>query len=340
MAAFASASSSTADSARCCHMYRVEPIYGQTGPIELPTCMYRVDSVYGEADTSAISGSEMQTSVGADLVQQLETRQQQLLNKLESLRKLAQKAKESADFSKAEGTLSAGQTLANSVPASSSSTALGGSPLLDVVLGASPSQPPFSLWPLKRLLSERRRVLLSCHVHSSVSSLPQRIGDLSRLYDESSNGQPRSFYDLALTLVWKQVDGDCELMVNPLLQVAISGEVNLIRYVGRLLDPSYESVGPVGATEVDHWLDQAHHGLLHGKNKERQAVLKALNAQLGSSHYVLGSSLSLADIALWSAVLQTDLLAGAPSNVKRWMKVLNEDPTFKLPGSCLVPRAL
>lgn len=112
------------------------------------------------------------------------------------------------------------------------------------------------------------------------------------------------------------------------------------RYLGRLLDPSYESLGPVEATEVDHWLDQAHHGLLHGKNKERQAVLKALNAQLGNSPYVLGSSPSLADIALWSAVLQLDLLSGAPSNVKRWMKTLNEDPKFKLPESCLVPEVI
>ncbi|KAM7296974.1 aminoacyl tRNA synthase complex-interacting multifunctional protein 2 isoform X2 [Ixodes scapularis] len=340
MAAVASAASAV-EHARC-HMYRVEPIYGETGPIELPNCMYKVDSVYCEADTSGISRPEMQAGADAELVQRLEARQEQLLKKLESLHSVVQKTRESLSIGMEKGTPSTRQISASSVSAlmqSSSSTAPGGAPPLDVVLGASPGRPPFSVWPLKRLLGERRRVLLSCHTHSSVSGLPQRIGDLGRL-EAGGIGDSRSFYDLVLTLVWKQVERDCEMMVNPLLQVAISGEVNLIRYLGRLLDPSYESLGPVEATEVDHWLDQAHHGLLHGKNKERQAVLKALNAQLGNSPYVLGSSPSLADIALWSAVLQLDLLSGAPSNVKRWMKTLNEDPKFKLPESCLVPEVI
>lgn len=204
---------------------------------------------------------------------------------------------------------------------------------LDVVVNASPTRPPFSIWPMKRLLESRIKVLLNCHTHSSVSKLPQWLNDLSDGNSLSSN--PRMLYDLVITLIWKEVDGDCELMVNPLLQVAITGEVNLIRYLGRHLQPSYESSEPLEATELDYWLDQAHHGLVHGKAKEQQGVLKALNVQLGKSSYVLGSSVGLADIALWSVLLQTGLESGAPSNVKRWMKVLGEDPLFKLPESFL-----
>ncbi|XP_077490610.1 aaRS-interacting multifunctional protein 2 isoform X1 [Amblyomma americanum] len=312
-------------------MYRVKPIYKEIASVELPTCMYRVPSVYGETRAASIPNGEMPSSDTQDLVAELEQRQQQLLERLNHLRKLVENIKTSQPSKQQDsaGMVSAQVTaVSTSVPTAAGKKS--GS-LVDIVVSASPDNPPWSLWPLRRLLSRQKRVLLSCHTHSSVSELPSNLASLAAGPEKGISAAPRTSYDLALTLVWKQVDQDCEVMVSPLLQAAILGEVNLIRYLGRLLSPSYEAADAATATEVDHWLSLAHHGLIHGKNKEQQAVLKALNAQLGKTSYVLGSAPGLADIALWSALLQTNLSSGAPSNVKMWLKALATDPLFELP---------
>lgn len=314
------------------HMYRVKPIYDEIAAVELPRCMYSVASVYGESRVTNITNGEMHRDNAQDLVADLERRQEQLLERLNNLRKLVEniKGEASPERPRACGMVSAASTQGNSMPLAVQG---GGSSLLDVVVSASPDSPPWSLWPLRRLLSRHGRVLFGCHTHSSVASLPLHLAAVG-CENGLSSADPRTSYDVALTLVWKQVDGDCEVMVSPLLQAAIVGEVNFIRYLGRLLNPSYEALDAGSATEVDHWLSQVHHGILHGKNKEQQAVLKALNTQLGKTPYVQGSQPGLADIALWSALLRMRLSSGAPSNVKKWLKALSADPLFELPKGC------
>lgn len=312
------------------HMYRVKPIYEEIVSVELPTCMYRIPSVYAETRAANIPNGGMPSSNTQDLVAELEQRQQQLLERLNHLRKLVENIKTSQPSKQLDSAsvVNAVATVSASAPIMAGSR--NGS-LVDIVVSASPDNPPWSLWPLRRLLSQQKRVLLSCHTHSSVNELPSNLAFLAAGPESGISSGPRMSYDLALTLVWKQVDLDCEVMVNPLLQAAIVGEVNLIRYLGRLLSPSYESADAASATEVDRWLSLVHHGLIHGKNKEQQAVLKALNAQLGKTPYVLGPAPGLADIALWSALLQTNLSSGAPGNVNKWLKALAMDPLFELP---------
>lgn len=315
------------------HMYHVKPIYDEITAVELPRCMYSVASVYGESRVTNITNGEVLHDNAGDLVADLERRQEQLLERLNNLRKLVGniKGEEPTEQPRACGPVSAASAERSAMPLAVQE----GSSLLDVVVSASPDSPPWSLWPLRCLLSRHGRVLFGCHTHSSVASVPQHLATVG-CENGLSSADPRTSYDVALTLVWKQVDGDCEVMVSPLLQAAIVGEVNFIRYVGRLLNPSYEALDAGSATEVDHWLSQAHHGILHGKNKEQQAVLKALNTQLGKTPYVQGSKPGLADIALWSALLQTRLASGAPSNVKKWLKALSADPLFELPKGCAV----
>lgn len=311
-------------------MYQVKPIYEEIASVELPTCMYRIPSVYGETRAANIPNGGMPSNNTQDLVAELEQRQQQLLERLNHLRKLVENIKTSQPSKQLD---SAGMVSAvTAVPAGAPKVAGAKSgSLVDIVVSASPDNPPWSLWPLHRLLSQQKRVLLSCHTHSSLNELPSNLASLATGPENGVSARPRTSYDLALTLVWKQVDQDCEVMVSPLLQAAIVGEVNLIRYLGRLLSPSYESADAASVTEVDRWLSLAHHGLIHGKNKEQQAVLKALNAQLGKTPYVLGPAPGLADIALWSALLQTNLSSGAPGNVNKWLKALTTDPLFELP---------
>ncbi|KAH7943566.1 aminoacyl tRNA synthase complex-interacting multifunctional protein 2 [Rhipicephalus sanguineus] len=313
-------------------MYRVTPIYEEITSVELPSCMYRVASVYGE--TSNIPNGVMPIVNAGDMVAELERRQQQLLERLNHLKELVDNVKATSTPQQP----SPGQAVRVATVPTRAPMRVGkrtGS-LVDIVVSASPDHPPWSLWPLRRLLSQHMRVLFACHTHSSVGALPANLNFLAAGPDTGPSAESRMSHDLALTLVWKQVDENCEVMVSPVIQAAIVGEVNLIRYLGRLLSPSYESGDAVTATEVDYWLSLAHHGVIHGKNKEQQAVLKSLNAQLGRTPYVLGSVPGLADIALWSALLQSNLACGAPNNVKKWLKTLNANPIFALPKGCCV----
>lgn len=317
----------------CC-MYRVKPIYEEIAAVELPDCMYRVASVYGESSAANVPNGEMPMDNAGDMVAELERRQQQLLERLNHLKELVEDVKAKSTFKQpSPGEAVKAATVPTQAPMRVSKRT--GS-LVDVVVNASPDRPPWSLWPLRRLLSQHLRVLFACHTHSSVGALPTNLSFLAAGPDKGPSAESRMSHDLALTLVWKQVDQNCEVMVSPVLQAAIVGEVNLIRYLGRLLSPSYESGNAVTATEVDYWLSLAHHGIILGKNKEQQAVLKVLNAQLGRTPYVMGSVPGLADIALWSALLQANLACGAPSNVKKWLKTLSTNPIFALPDGCHV----
>uniref|UniRef100_A0A023GKW9 Putative aminoacyl trna synthetase complex-interacting multifunctional protein 2 n=1 Tax=Amblyomma triste TaxID=251400 RepID=A0A023GKW9_AMBTT len=317
-------------------MYRIKPIYEEIASVEIPTCMYRVPSMYGETCTANVPNGEVPNNT-QDLVAELEQRQQQLLERLSHLKKLVENIKPSQPHKQQDSITMVSAVAAVSASAPMLADKRGGS-LVDVVVSASPDNPPWSLWPLHRLLSRQKRVLLSCHTHSSVNGLPSHLSSLAAGAENGILSGSRTSYDLALTLVWKKVDWDCEVMVSPLLQTAIVGEVNLIRYLGRLLSPSYESADAASVTDVDHWLSLAHHGVIHGKNKEQQAVLKALNAQLGKTPYILGSTPGLADIALWSALLQANLSSGAPSNVKTWLKALAADPFSSCPSAMRLGR--
>ncbi|KFM75835.1 Aminoacyl tRNA synthase complex-interacting multifunctional protein 2, partial [Stegodyphus mimosarum] len=95
----------------------------------------------------------------------------------------------------------------------------------------------------------------------------------------------------------------------------------LFRYICRLLSFSYEH-DPVTSTQIDNWLEIAHSLLIHGNNKDRQGALRSLNSHLGKSNFLVGDSISLADIITWSAIIQTNLYQSLPGNVTKWFKSL------------------
>lgn len=98
----------------------------------------------------------------------------------------------------------------------------------------------------------------------------------------------------------------------------IEGEGNVARFLYRLLGA--EPRDPVSATLMDGWVDTALFQLAEGGSKERAAVLRALNAALGRSPWLLGQEFSLADIVSACCVLQTGQTSSAPANVQRWLK--------------------
>ena len=103
-------------------------------------------------------------------------------------------------------------------------------------------------------------------------------------------------------------------------QTSIQGEVNILRYLSRLLTPAYDASDIVMVTSIDSFLDLASSTILNGNSKEKAAAVRTLNASLGKRTWLVSDSPTLADVAVWSTLHQTGLASGAPSNVQKWLK--------------------
>ena len=119
------------------------------------------------------------------------------------------------------------------------------------------------------------------------------------------------------------------MMLSPNIQTQIYGEANVARYLARLINPAFYMADIVTAVEVDNWLDHATQ-VIHGSNKERAGVLRTINARLGRHSWLVGSSLTLADVVMWSALQQCKMTQAVPGNVKKWLDVCSQQPIFQL----------
>lgn len=118
-------------------------------------------------------------------------------------------------------------------------------------------------------------------------------------------------------------------MVNPQKHTPLMGEATIARYLARLLSPAYdEDENIVMATEIDTWVDGLSQ-LLDGEPAEKTNVIKSLNSRLGKNNWLAGDSMSLADVAMWSAMHQSGRSAKASGNVKKWLDRCNEQAAFQ-----------
>ena len=155
----------------------------------------------------------------------------------------------------------------------------------DLVVRCSPSHAPHSLPRVVRLMEGAGlSVHTSLHCHSSLPSpLPPA---LLNFLPPSKTGRGQA--QVKLTLVWSEVGRDCEVMLSPLTQTLIRGEVNLLRYLARLL-PSvlqYEEVAG-----LDCLLDTVSL-LLWAAPRDRQPLVRSLTANLSKCQYLAGEARS------------------------------------------------
>lgn len=115
-------------------------------------------------------------------------------------------------------------------------------------------------------------------------------------------------------------------MVSPSKQGPISGEVNVLRYLASFLPMHYQFTDPVRKTEVDAWLDIAHVSLCHGDNKARQTILATLESHLNKRKYLVGNRLTIADIGIFSAILQFQSTQSLKGSLNKWVKACLENP--------------
>lgn len=120
---------------------------------------------------------------------------------------------------------------------------------------------------------------------------------------------------------------DTELVVHPVKQLAVKGEVNILRHLGRLgLSPlGYPSDDTVETLQMDSVLDTCHR-LLHVRTgKEKSSIYKNLNAKLGKSSYFGGENVNICDIAVWSALKQVQIKEGdLVQNMAKWFQRMEQ----------------
>lgn len=115
------------------------------------------------------------------------------------------------------------------------------------------------------------------------------------------------------------------MVVSPLKHVPICGESNILRYFSRLgpTEFNYEfTEDPTVPTKIDSLLDVCYQLARSRTIKEKQSLIRYINGQLGKAAFLTGSSCSLADIAVWSVLLQKNCTTNSDLtvNLLKWFQ--------------------
>lgn len=251
-------------------MYRLPPIIPANMEFDLPTRMYKLPVINNFGPQEAeISKDDLQA------LNDLEKRQENILNQLENLKLEVDKLKIS--------------------PGKSS-----GKPgTKDIVIRATPQYAP-NVLPLlcNQLMANGLKIFTSSHVHSSfLNKIPNELVD----FLPNSNCSSRSEADLCVTLIWKDVGKDMELVTSPTSTAIIKGEVNLLRYVSRRFNVfSVNELDEITIQVVENLLDTFH----ADKWSSGSNISSVVENSLKKSQF-LAKKFSLADIYAMSMLKKT-----------------------------------
>jgi len=285
-------------------MYALKPVFDLDAKVEVPTCMYSLPVIQSSQPiTGAGQCSNKQAAPDTPAaLEALSARQDAILARLGQLKEQVSAYKESLGLPAAISTSS--QNVARTA---------------DLVVRCSPSYPPLSLPVVCSLLSEAGlSVHTSCHTHSSVSA--PLSPSLATLLPPTQVA--RAVAQVRLTLIWSEVGRDCELMVSPLTQSTIKGEANLLRYLARLFPTilAYENSPKIH--QLDGLLDSAA-SLPWVLPKARQPLLRAMSGGLSGSAFLAGPDLTIADLALYSALKSMGMEKEIQPDLLKWFKAMD-----------------
>nr|CAD7579011.1 unnamed protein product [Timema californicum] len=313
-------------------MYTIRPIIKISEEIEYPKCMYMMKNLqkshvtYAKKSTNITNSTSVLEQVKKLLkmplpeVMALETRQEAILDQLAQLKEQITGLREGLKQSIPSTPQRSRKLTITNIPAQNGL-------IHDIVINASPKHPPYSILALYHLWGETLKLNISCHIHSTVHDVPEHLLSFRPTNSAASKNSPL----LNITIVWKEVGPDTELIVSPLKHVAVRGEVNILRYLTRLGPPQFNyelSDAPADATQVDATLDACYLLSRCGAGKEQRALIGALAARLGKERFLSGGNQpSVADIAVWSALKQAgDAKLGG--DLARWFDQCSR--TFKM----------
>ncbi|KAG1687144.1 Aminoacyl tRNA synthase complex-interacting multifunctional protein 2 [Nymphon striatum] len=300
-------------------MYRLPEIYNKAEQIPLPTCMYTLPNVTSTTDFSNEQSQNTtdfsNENVNHVKLKEIEDKQKKILEQLHQL-------KDSVENVYNKVVVKSSINLPENVECSVRNEFR--VPIHDVVIYASPDYPPLSLLLVKQLLAKETTVMVSKYTHSSIQKPLNPFIQKFMSEDElqSKKQLTRLENKLAISLIWKDVGADPVLIVNPLSQYPIIGELNILRYLFRLLrnHTYYNESDAIQATRIDSLLENIHLLILHGNSKQQYSLLQQLNDDFANQPFVAGGQWTIADVLLWSSLTFHQLAKSVPSNVQTWYK--------------------
>ncbi|XP_053986444.1 phenylalanine--tRNA ligase alpha subunit isoform X1 [Hylaeus volcanicus] len=157
------------------------------------------------------------------------------------------------------------------------------------VIFCDPKHPINFLVSFFRLVKPYVNIFVSTHTHSSVRHLPKELSTFCLDYRNRDRD-----VELDATIIWKEIGIDPSMQLPGMHQ--IMGQVNIARYLNRLIENyypdvlPYESRGVLYANQIDNYLEKIHSGL---HKNEFKGIQK-------KSRYLMGEDASIADIVLES----------------------------------------
>lgn len=192
-------------------------------------------------------------------------------------------------------------------------------PLHDVVVNGHPNFIPYALLALKNAWQNLFTIDVKTFTHSTMAD----IGPAAREFEANLAKVPvnAALPKINVTLIWKNCKCDrsfgigllifyclagehTEMISSPTMYVPIYGEVNIIRYLGRVGPSEYRYENSPLCNEIDAVLDICYQLLRCSTHKSQVAMVRLLDKRLQQQQYFGGSQMSVADIGVYSSLIR------------------------------------
>uniref|UniRef100_U5EZS6 Aminoacyl tRNA synthase complex-interacting multifunctional protein 2 n=1 Tax=Corethrella appendiculata TaxID=1370023 RepID=U5EZS6_9DIPT len=311
-------------------MYEIKPIL-QKVEIDLPNCMYKIKSIHATSN-NVVSNNQKNYTEEMPELEELAARQAKILQQLAELKEQLLSMRTDLKLCNKPAQQQQQQSVKAQSPIKTVTKQVKLEPinvsyLKDFVVNADPATVPFSLIALKNLWLNRLNLIIECFTHSNIEKLTDDAILFQRCLEAANKNTNESLPKLKISLIWKKIDGDTEMIASPILFVPIYGETNIIRFLSRIGPNEYNyELDVMKSTEIDQLLDACHILPKVKLTKERQTIMCLLNDKLGKSKYFGGEEISMVDIAVSSTLTQfkTILSKIIAPNLKQWHKRVTE----------------
>ncbi|XP_067647145.1 probable aminoacyl tRNA synthase complex-interacting multifunctional protein 2 isoform X2 [Eurosta solidaginis] len=256
--------------------------------IQLPTCMYPMKVL----NTAALAAApkKADASMTSNDAAAVAARQQKVLKQLEELKQ---------QMSSIRATLGLCQKgLQHTAQTRSRNGGLREEPLHDIVINVHPNFIPYALLALKNAWKDTFTIDVKTYKHSTVPDIGKPAAEFESNLAEVKIDPSKP--KVNVSLIWKNC-AHTEMISSPTMYVPIYGEVNIIRYLGRVGPIAYRYEDSPHCNEIDAVLDICYQLLRCTTPKSRTSMLRALHQRLGKQKYFSGDEISIADIGVYSS---------------------------------------
>ncbi|XP_023167658.2 probable aminoacyl tRNA synthase complex-interacting multifunctional protein 2 isoform X2 [Drosophila hydei] len=265
-------------------MYELKTLLPQFD-IKLPNCMYELRNV-------SISAGAAPCPENEDTAAVLQ-RQEKVLKQLEELKAQLAQIREGLNIKVC------GKSVQHTTACHNGG--LKEVPLHDVVVNGHPNFIPYALLALKNAWRNLYTIDVKTFTHSTLAD----IGPAAREFEANlaKVAVNEELPKINVTLIWKNCE-HTEMISSPTMYVPIYGEVNIIRYLGRVGPVEYRYENSPLCNEIDAVLDICYQLLRCTTHKSQVAMVRLLDKRLNQQQYFGGSEMSVADIGVYSSLIR------------------------------------